>query len=206
MKTLNKKLASMMLAIGNQIYLKHSNKMNWEEHASIVHWYTPKYGHMGSRNDLYFQFEVDHNQKDENGFSMRTALKYFRYSPESKNCKGWDTKIFDINIGASGYCTYDNIDRNKVILMPDRFWFIVRLVPLILFMRWLGLQLRKTKVGRNLSWMNRMCKEFGYSIHTLHICTCRHENMNNDSMINGDTGQEWLSCPDCGYHQHIAYY
>jgi len=51
-----------------------------------------------------------------------------------------------------------------------------------------------------------MCTEFGYSIRTLYMCACKHPNMEYDSSINGDSGQEWISCPDCGYHQHIVYY
>ena len=34
---------------------------------------------------------------------------------------------------------------------------------------------------------------------------CKHE-LEVDSMINGDTGQEWFYCPKCGWGDHVIWY
>jgi hypothetical protein len=140
-------------------------------------------------------------------------LKYFRFSPGDKP---WAKKLFDVSIGASGMNEFDKTSDGKYITLPtgclkrhiepEYAWIRIRLVPFILFRRWVGSQFRRTRLGRNVAHLMRMYKEVGNFKEAWRQSRCNHTNMESESMINGDTGQEWFECPDCGFSQHIVWY
>lgn len=197
-------MAKEYLALGDKLYQKNKDKIKLESHYTGI--FT---GSLGKRDNFYFQFDAD---KQEKGWVVG-RLQYFRYHPNSRNGKGWESKIFDINIGAIGYVSYKQTKEGRyitlstgkleTILVPDRFWFIFRIVPISRLIDYIK---DHTKFGRRVSYFIDRYNETHNLWAAYRQYKCKHLNIESEAMINGDTGQEWYSCPDCGFSQHIIWY